>query len=458
MRIVICGAGQVGYGIAEKLAAERNDVCVIDQSPKLIALIRERLDVRGIVGHGAHPEVLAAAGIEQADMLIAVTLADEVNMIACQVAHSLFNVPTKIARVRAQSYLAPHWQDLFSREAIPIDVVISPEVEVGETVIRRLALPGAIESVALADEEVLLFAVVCGQACRLVETPLTQLTELFPDLGAVVVGIGREGAVIVPHGNEALRAGDIAYVVARADQVRRTLTIFGQKVDQPKRAIIVGAGNIGAYVTQGLEARGSRVRMKLIEQSQARAEEVAQSLHSTVVLTGNALDQSVLLEAEVGSADVIVTLTNDDEANVLACVMARKLGCKRSLALINSTTYPEFAGALGIDAYIAPRSVTVSRVLRHVRRGRIRSVHTLQNGAAEVIEAEALETSPLVGRPLRQVELPPGVRIGAIYRNKTVIMPRGDTVIAPRDRIVLFAHSDRVRDVEQMFRVSLEFF
>ncbi len=458
MRIVICGAGQVGYGIAERLAAERNDVCVIDSSPKLISILRERLDVRGVVGHGAHPEILAQAGAEQADMLIAVTQSDEVNMIACQVAHSVFKVPTKIARVRAQSYLAPHWRDLFSRDGIPIDVVISPEVEVGETVIRRLSLPGAIESISVADDQVIVFAVTCNRECRMVETPLKQLTELFPDLGAVVVGAVRGTQARVLGGNDALEPGDIAYVVARADQVKRTLAIFGHDVGEAKRVVIVGAGNIGFYVAKGLEARGSKVRLKMIESSAARAEEVAQALSHTVVLNGSALDQSLLLEAEVGQADTVVTLTNDDQANILAGVMAKQLGCKRSLALINSTTYPDFTAALGIDAYIAPRAVTVSRILRHVRRGRIRSVHALQNGAAEVIEADALETSPLVGRPLREVDLPAGVRIGAIYRNRSVILPRGDTTIQPRDRIVLFAEKERVRQVEHMFRVSLEFF
>jgi len=250
MRIVICGAGQVGYGIAERLAAEQNDVSVIDSQVRLVNLVRDNLDVRGVVGHGSHPEVLAEAGIDQADMLIAVTLSDEVNMVACQVAHSLFNVPTKIARIRAQSYLAPHWQDLFRRQNMPIDVIISPEIEVGETVLRRLALPGAVETVTFADDEIVVLGIDCTADCPIVDTPLRQLTELFPDLGAIVVGIVRRGRLFVPRSEDAVLAGDLAYVVARRDQVKRTLSIFGHEEPEATRIVIAGGGNIGFFVAQ----------------------------------------------------------------------------------------------------------------------------------------------------------------------------------------------------------------
>ena len=458
MRIVICGAGQVGYGIAEKLAAEQNDVSVIDSSPRLVGIVRDTLDVRGVVGHGSHPDVLAEAGADNADMLIAVTFSDEVNMVACQVAHTLFNVPTKVARIRAQSYLAPHWQDLFQRENLPIDVIISPEIEVGDTVLRRLSLPGAAETVAVADEGVVMVGVLCEEDCPVVDTPLRQLTALFPDLGAVVVGIVRRGRLFVPRSEDAVLAGDLAYVVSPRDQVRRTLAIFGHEEQQASRVVIAGGGNIGLYVAHALETRHPGTRVKVIEASRERALAIAEELKRTVVLSGSALDQEILREADVQDADTIVTLTNDDETNILSAVMAKNLGCKRNLCLINSTSYPAFTHALGIDAYVNPRAVTISRVLRHVRRGRIRGVHSVQNGQAELIEAEALETSPLVGKPLRELKLPDGMRIGAIWRKGEVVAPRGDVRIQAHDRVVIFALAEQVRQVEQMFRVSLEFF
>ncbi|WP_430512245.1 Trk system potassium transporter TrkA [Pannonibacter phragmitetus] len=458
MKVVICGAGQVGYGIAERLAAEQNDVSVIDSSPKLIAAIGDQLDVRGFVGNGAHPDVLAQAGADEADMIIAVTLYDEVNMVACQVAHSLFNVPTKVARVRAQSYLQGRWRNLFARENLPIDVIISPEIEVGDMVLRRLSLPGAVETMRFADDQVVVIGVNCEDDCPVVDTPLRQLTDLFPDLGSVVVGINRGGKLFAPKSSDSLLVGDLAYVVARRDQVRRTLGIFGHEEPEATRVVIAGGGNIGLYVARALEQRQTSTRVKIIESSRERAVGIANELKRTVILHGSALDQGILEEADVETADTMITLTNDDEVNILSCVMAKKLGCKRNLSLLNNPSYPAFANALGIDAFINPRAVTISRILQHVRRGRIRGVQSLHNGAAEIIEAEALETSPLVGRPLREVDLQDGIRIGAVFRNGKVLTPNGDVQIQARDRIVIFAMANRVRQVEQMFRVSLEFF
>ncbi|WP_310620418.1 Trk system potassium transporter TrkA [Flexibacterium corallicola] len=458
MKVVICGAGQVGYGIAEKLALEQNDVSVIDSSPQLVNVIRDTLDVRGFVGHGAHPDVLAQAGADQADMIIAVTLYDEVNMVACQVAHSLFNVPTKVARVRAQSYLISDNRNLFSRDNMPIDVIISPEIEVGDMVLRRLLLPGAMETVRFGDDNIIVVGIDCRADCPVLNTPLRQLTGLFPDLNSVVVGIARQGKIFVPRSGDMIREGDLAYVCCKKDQVRRTLSIFGHEEPEAKRVLIAGGGNIGSYVARHLESRQIRTKVKIIEQSRERAVRIADEMRRTVVLHGSALDQVVLQEADVQDCDIAVALTNVDEVNVLSCVMAKKMGCERNLALLNNSSYPAFANALGIDTFVNPRQVTISKILQHVRRGRIRSVHALQNGAAEVIEAEALETSPLVGRPLREIDLSEGIRIGAIYRRGEVISPTGDDRVMANDRVVIFAVADKVRQVEQMFRVSLEFF
>jgi trk system potassium uptake protein TrkA len=458
MRVIICGAGQVGYGIAERLAAEQNDVSVIDTAPELVRTIRDQLDVRGFVGHGAHPDVLELAGAQQADMFIAVTLHDEVNMTACQVAHSLFNIPTKIARIRAQSYLLPHYQDLFSRENLPIDVIISPEVEVGEMVLRRIALPGATDVVRFADDKVAMVAIECLEECPVINTPLSQLSELFPDLPSTVVGVSRNGRLFIPHSADQLVAGDLAYVVTTKEQVKRTLGLFGHDETEAMRIVIAGGGNIGLYVAKSLEARQSGAKVKIIEDTRERAVTIADKLRRTVVLNGSALDQKLLQEADIQDADLMVALTNNDQVNILSSVMAKKLGCKANLALINNPAYHDFARSLGIDAHVNPRSVTISRVLQHVRRGRIRAVHSVQRGAAEIIEAEALETSPLVGSPLRDLDLPDGMRLGIIYRDGVAVRPNGSTLIRPGDRVIIFAMAGAVRQVEQMFRVSLEFF
>jgi trk system potassium uptake protein len=458
MRVVICGAGQVGYGIAERLAAERNDVSVIDNSPGLVQNIQDKLDVRGHVGHGAHPDVLARAGAEQADMIIAVTLYDEVNMVACQVAHSLFGVPTKIARIRAQNYRQPHWQNLFSRDHMPIDVIISPEVEVGEVIMRRIALPGARDVVLFGQDRIAVVAIECDEECPVIDTPLSQLSELFPDLRATVTGIWRNGKMIVPHSSDRILDGDLAYVIAERSQIRRTLSIFGKEKPEASRIVIAGGGNIGIYLATRIEESMPHARVKVIEQSREAAIRMADQLRRTVVLHGSALDEQLLIEAGASYADLMVAITNDDQVNILSAVLAKKLGCRNNLTLLNNSGYHGFTKSLGIDDYINPRTVTISRVLQHVRRGRIRGVYSLQNGAAEIIEAEALDTSPLVGKPLRELQLPDGIRIGAIYHGDTVIQPTGDCVIKPQDRIVILALNERVRQVEQMFRVSLEFF
>lgn len=458
MKVIICGAGQVGFGIAERLSAEQNDVVVIDNSQALVQSVSDRLDVQGIVGHGSHPDILRKAGAEDADMIIAVTLFDEVNMVACQIAHSLFEIPTKIARVRAQSYLQPEWRDLFLRNHMPIDVIISPELAVGEMVLRRMATPGAFETISFADDLVTVAGIVCAEDCPVVDTPLTQLTELFPDLKAVVVGIVRNGKLFVPRGSDQMLVGDEVYLVTAHDQLERTLGIFGHEEKQAHRVIIAGGGNIGLYVASKLEQEDKRISVKIIENDRERAISVADNLKRSVVLHGNANDQELLREAGIREAEAFIALTNDDKVNILTSVMAMREGCAHTLSLINSMDYVPIIKALGISAHISPRATTVSTILQHVRRGRIRAVHSVQNGVAEVLEAEALETSPLVGKLLRDAGLPDGVRIGAIVRDGNVITPSGDVQIKAHDRVVIFSLAEHVREVEHLFRVSLEFF
>jgi trk system potassium uptake protein TrkA len=374
------------------------------------------------------------------------------------VAHNLFNVPTKVARIRAQNYLTPEWAELFARDNLAIDVVISPELEVGEAVLRRLAVPGAADTLSFADDKLVVAAIECDEDCPIIDTPLSQLTELFPDLRARVIGLKRGERVFAPRSFDSLLVGDLAYVAAEKEQLQRTLVIFGRDQPPASRVVIAGGGNIGVYVARQLEERVKGASVKVIEPNAARALEIADDFKRGVVLNGNALDEAVLREADVQNADTFVALTNDERVNALSAGLAKKIGCKRSLCLVNTVALAGLISDLGVDMQVNPRGVTVSRILRHVRRGRIRGLHSVLEGRAELIEAEALETSPLVGVPLRELDVFEGMRIGAIYRNGKIILPRGDTVLQAHDRVVLFAEAARVKRVEQLFRVSLEFF
>ncbi|NNE22049.1 MAG: Trk system potassium transporter TrkA [Rhizobiales bacterium] len=458
MKIIICGAGQVGFGIAERLSAEDNDVTVIDTSDRLVRAISDTLDVQGIVGHGAHPDVLERAGAADADMIIAVTFVDEVNMMACEVANVIFNIPTKIARVRAQPYLTPEYRGLFARDNTAIDVVISPEIAVGEMVLRRLALPGAFEAIYFADDRVVAMGIAVDDECPIVNTPLSQLTDLFPDLNALVVAIHRDGDLAMPHGDDQMLPGDHVYVIADQSQAMRTLGLFGHEEQQANRVLIGGGGNIGLYLARKLEERDSSIQLRIIEANRERAELIAEDLKRTVVLNGSCLDQDILREAGVRQADVFVALTNDDKVNVLSSLLAKQEGAEQAMCLISGMSLGPLVSSLGIESFIDPRTVTVSTILQHVRRGRIRGVHPIQGGAGEIIEAEALETSPMIGKPLREVELPEGVRLGAVVRGEEVIIPDGQTVIKPHDRVILAALRDQVKQLQHLFRVSLEYF
>jgi trk system potassium uptake protein len=458
MKVVICGAGQVGTSIARHLAGENNDVTVIDQNAELVRRITETLDVRGVQGHASLPNVLEQAGARDADMLIAVTYSDEANMVACQVGHSLFNVPTKVARIRQQSYLDPIWADLFSRENMPIDHIISPEREVARAIGRRLQVPGAFDVVPMADGLVRVVGVRCTEECPIINTPLRQLTSLFSDLSIVIVGIIRNDRGIVPRADDQLLSGDDVYFVCDANHLSRAMASFGYEGEEGRTVIIVGGGNIGLTLAEEIEAEHAGVTAKVVEFSRDRAKVVAQQLSHTVVLNGDALDMEILEEADVARTETFIAVTNDDEVNIIASLLAKRAGVKRTVALINKNTYSPLITTLGIDAVVNPRAITVSSILQHVRRGRIRAVYSLREDFGEVIEAQALDTSGLVGRSLKDARLPSGVIVGAVCRGDEVIVPRGNTVIQVQDRVVLFATYEAIKKVEKLFAVGLDFF
>ncbi|ADM10432.1 potassium uptake protein TrkA [Parvularcula bermudensis HTCC2503] len=457
MRAIVCGAGRVGYGIAQRLAQEKANVTVIDRSAKLIQQVSERLDVRGVVGSGSYPDVLGEAGAQEADMVIAVTASDEVNIVSCQIAHSLFSIPTKIARIRAQSYLETQYADVFSRDNIPIDVIISPEREVADAVLQRLTTPGAFDIKSFSDGRVWALGLRLGEDCPILETPIDQVRELFPDLMMTVVAVDRGGSLFCASGDDQLQAGDSVYIVCARDNVDRVISILGQEESQARRVIIIGGGNIGFDVARNLERLG-QVKIRLIEREQERASQIADRLSRTIVLQGDGLDREILREAGVSNAETVVSVTNSDQTNLLASIVAKREGARRANILINEAAYGPLAHSVGIDRVIDPRSITISTILQHVRRGRIKSVYSVFEGQGELIEAVALETSNLVGIPLREAALPRGVVIGAIERAAKILLPDPTTVIQPGDRVILFAMRDTVAAVEKMFRVGIEYF
>ena len=458
MKVIICGAGQVGWQIARHLSGEQNDVTVVDNNPDLVRRATDTLDVQGIPGHASYPDVLDRAGARDADMIIAATHSDEVNMVTCQVAHSVFSIPRKIARLRAQSYLTAIYSDLYRRDHMPIDVVISPEREVAEAALQRLSAPAAFDTETFLDGQVQLLGLTIEEDCPVINTPLRQLTDLFSTLRSVVVGVRRDGTLFAPEARDQLFVGDACYVIVHRDDIRRTLEVFGKQVQKQERVVIVGAGNVGLMVARALETRAERVRVKVIERDRKCAEHAAETLERTIVLHGDGLDSALLAEANIDRADAVLCVTDDDKVNMLAAVRAKAEGCPMAIALINDPTLVPLLEPLGVDAYINPRATTVSSILRHIRHGRVRAVYSIGDAEAEVIEAEVLSTSPIAGQRIRDVDFPEGVLVGAVLQQGKVIKPTGELRIEAGDIIVLFSMAGDVAEVERLLQVSIDFF
>jgi trk system potassium uptake protein TrkA len=416
------------------------------------------LDVQGVAGFASYPDVLDRAGARDADMIIAATHSDEVNMVTCQVAHSIFGVNRKIARLRSQSYLDAIYSDLYRRQHMPIDVVISPEREVATAALQRLSAPAAFDTERFMDGQAQLLGILIEEECPVVHTPLRQLTDLFSTLRAVVVGVRRDGALFSPNPGDQLFVGDECYVFAHVEDVPRTMEVFGKRMAKQERVVMVGGGNVGLAVATELETRTDRVRAKIIEKDRKRAEIAAEALERTIVLHGDGLDVSLLTEAGVSRADAMLAVTDDDKTNMLAAVRAKSEGCPYAIALINDPTLVPLMGPLGIDAYINPRATTVSSILRHIRHGRVRAVYSIGDAEAEVIEAEVLSTSPMAGKRIADIDFPEGVLVGALRKGGKVIRPMGDTRIDEGDVIALFALTKDVPEVERLMQVSIDFF
>jgi trk system potassium uptake protein TrkA len=458
MKVIICGAGQVGWQIARHLSGENNDVTLVDNNPALVRRATDTLDVRGLTGFASHPDVLDSAGASDADMIIAATFSDEVNMVTCQVAHSVFSVPRKIARLRSQSYLDAIYSDLYRRDHLPIDVVISPEREVAEAALRRIGSPSTFDSETFLSGDAKLLGIQLQADCPVLNTPLRQLSELFSTLRAIVTGVRRDGTLFVPEPGDQLFEGDQIYVFTHVQDADRTLEIFGKAVKPPERVVIVGGGNVGLGVAKSLERGEARIRSRVIEARRDRAEIAADALERTIVLHGDGLDMELLKEAGVERTDAVLCVTDDDKTNLLASVRAKSAGARMAIALVNDPGLVPLMEPLAIDAYINPRATTVSSILRHIRHGRVRGVYSIGDAEAEVIEAQVLSTSSLAGRALRDIDFPEGALVGAVQKSGKVIRPSGSTRIEEGDALVIFALSADVPAVERLLQVSIDFF
>ena len=435
-----------------------NSVTVVDSNPTLVRRITEANDVEGVTGFASHPDVLENAGARDADMVIAATQSDEVNMVVCQVAHSIFSVPRKIARLRAPAYLEAIYSDLYRREHLPIDVVISPEYAVADAVIQRLTAPAAFDIESFLDGDAQFLGIGLDGDCPVLNTPLRQLSELFSTLQVVVVGVRRGDRLFVPEPIDQLYEDDQIYLISATRDVPRVMEVFGKSHLAVQRTLIIGAGNIGLKVAAKIEDTGRKARVKMIERDRECAEKAADALKRTVVLHGDGLDLELLDEANVDATDAFLALTDDDKTNILACVRAKTAGAKLAVALVNEPSLIGLIAPMGIDAYVNPRATTVSSILRYVRHGRIRAVYSIGDGEAEVIEAQVLGTSAIAGKMVRDTDLPDDALIGLVRKGDGIVVPRGDTRIMEGDVLTIFALSGSVPEVERLFQVGIDFF
>ena len=459
MKVIICGAGQVGEQIARHLSFEKNDITVIDNNSELIGHLSNTLDISGITGCASHPDILEAAGARDCDMIIATTKSDEVNMVVCQVSHSIFSIPRKIARIRSQSYLETNYSDLYRAEHLPIDVIISPEKEVAAAAVSRLETPSAFEIETFLNGGAQLIGISLNSNCPVINTPLRQLSELFSNLSAIVLGVRRNSKLFVPKPEDQLFSGDQVYVFSTIIDRQRTLEIFGKDMKRGNRLIIVGGGNVGLNVAKTLELTDrNKFHCKLIEKNRGQAETVADSLERTVILNGDGLDLSLLEEANIGQVDAILAVTDDDKTNLLTCTRAKSSGCPLAICLVNDSSLNSLLEPMGIDAYINPRATTVSSILRHIRHGRVRAVYSVGDAEAELIEAQVLGTSPLAGKILKDIDWPKEVLVGAVMKKDEIIIPKSDTVFSEGDIIILFYRTKDFEQVEKLLEVGMNFF
>ena len=455
MNIIICGAGRVGFTIAKLLTEQNHSVTVIDQSSEDIQKLNDSLDVKAIVGKATYPSILEKADAANADMIIAVTKNDEINMLICQIAYTVFGISKKIARIRSQDYLNPKFSKVYNKENLPIDVIISPELEIAKSIERKLEAPGSIDNVPFAENKIRLIEILVDKNCPIAGIKLNELTKKFPKLNSNILGVIRNDNFFILKKNDMMKVGDKAFAVISSNQMQETLEAFGHNEKISKKILIIGGGNIGFNLAKNIEQSFEDSRVKIIEKDKSRAEFIAAELNNTIVINGDGLDETVLNEANIDEVETVIALTNDDEDNLMISVLVEKNSKdKRTMALINKPNYSLLQSSLKIDDLIDPRMNTVSSILKHVHKGTIETAYSILNGEYEVIEADIIETSELINKELKKSNLPEEIRIGAVLRKDKIIIPRSNFVFQKKDVVVLLAKRDSLPIVENMFKIS----
>ena len=458
--IIICGAGRVGMSITDHLSNEGYDITVIDANLEAIQKITELYDVRGVQGLASYPNVLEDAGIKDAEIIIAVTQSDEINMIACHIAKSLYSTPTLIARIRSPAYLDPNFSQIFNKENIGIDHIISPEEEVASAIVNQWRTPGAFDVAEFVKSSVTMLGVSCKDDCPLLDTSLRQLADLFPDLIVTVMAIIRTNKLLVPRGgDDTILAGDRVYLACPTDQINRTLIAFGHAETTTQKVTISGAGAIGIRVAQEIHNLSPEINLTILELDKDRARYAAEQLEYATIICGDSLDPAIIKEARLGQGETYIAATNNDEVNILSSLLAKRLGASHTVALINLPVFIPLFNSLDLEGVVSPPMLTVSSILQEVRSGQIEHIHSIIEEFGEIISFEALKSSSIVGKPLKKIKLPKDVSIGAIVKpNNDILPPKGLTVIEAGDKVVMFVPVKSLKKVEELLSVNLDFF
>ena len=452
MKVIIVGAGEVGFHIAQRLSEESQDVVLIDQNPEQIRRVDDHLDVQAILGSGTSPQILKDAGIIDADMLLATTDSDEVNLISCLIAKNLSPSLIKVARLRNEEYIRE--LPLLDKDHLGIDHVINPQAEMVRSIQQLMEIPGASEVIDFVEGKVKLIGVLVDQNSPFAGRKLLSLTKAE---GEILVGaIVRNKKVIIPHGNDSILAGDLVYLVARNRDLDQALGLFGIREKSLKRVIIIGAGQTGQALARKMDR--ARISTKIIEKDEAICAQLSAGLDHVIVINGDGTSKELMEEENIGSADFLVAITGDEESNILISLLAKEMGARQAITRVSKLSYLPLMSAIGIQSVVSPRLAAVRAILHYIRPGKILSVAPLKGEHAEAIEAEALETSDIVNKPLHKVKIPKGVIIGAIFRKDEIIIPRGDTVIRPGDRLIIFALLQVLPKLEKLLTVKLEYF
>ncbi len=454
MKSIICGAGDVGYSIADKLSKEGFEVTVLDESKERLKIISDNLDVKTIIGAPSLPSTLSTAGAKDCDILIAVTKSDETNMICCQIGYSLFNIPKKIARIRQQDYLKGEWMSLFTDKNLPIDAIISPEEEVAKALYRRIKSPGTIDMLELADNRIKLIGLKCEISCKVLGKTLRNLSKEFDSYKANILFVFRGDEKFIVNSNTILEKNDLIYMVVDSSNLSEVLTEFGHNEVQAKKIVILGGGNIGYSLSQVIEKSETSVSTDIIEFNKDRSEFLASNLKTVAVTNGDGLDSNILEEVDISEAGYFIAVTDDDEVNILSSLLAKRAGAENSMALINNSSYSSLLNNIGVDITIDPKLITISKILEKVRGGLIRNDYTIAEGFGEVIEAEILSNSAFTNKNISQIDLPKSIRVGAILRNDNIIIPNSETIFEESDDVIFFSETKSIKTLEKLLSIN----